>query len=111
MNNDNEIIVEEFVADYYKVKLPFRSALMNSIQEQQFSNEIELIAYVNNPILMIFGEEEQIINPDYLDDAPFNLWNNTIYKIPNAGHLVHLDQPDAFNKLISEYAADIFARS
>jgi len=108
MKNDSEIFIDEFMADYYLVKSPFRSALMNSIQEQQFSNEIELVASVNNPILMIFGKEEQIINPDYLDHAPFNLWNNTIYKIPNAGHLVHSDQPEEFNRLLSEYAADIF---
>lgn len=108
MTNDKEAIVDEFVADYYRVKLPFRSALMNSIQEQQFNDEIELITSVDKPILMIFGKDEQIVNPDYLDDAPINLWNQKIYKIAGASHLVHSDQPEEFNRLLSGYAKYIF---
>jgi pimeloyl-ACP methyl ester carboxylesterase len=108
MTNDKEAIVDEFIADYYGVKLPFRSVLMNSIQEHQFNDEIELVGSVNKPVLMIFGKDEQIINPDYLDDIPLNLWNQKIYKIPGASHLVNSDQPEAFNKLLAAYAADIF---
>lgn len=109
MMSQSKTDTDEFVANYYKVKLPFRSSLMNSIQQGKFSDEIRLIAVMDKPVLMVFGKDEQVINPDYLDDAPLKLWNKTIYKLPGAGHLVHLDQPEAFNQLLSDYAVNIFS--
>jgi len=55
----------------------------------------------------VFGEDEKLVNIHYLNDAPINLWNNTIYKIPLASHLVNIDAPEAFNELIAAYAKDI----
>lgn len=101
--------IEDFVADYYKVKPHFRANLIRSILQGQFSDQMALIAGVNTPVLMIFGKDEKIVNPDYLDDSPLKLWNKTIYKLPAAGHLVQLDQPEIFNQLLAGYAADCFA--
>nr|WP_121271716.1 alpha/beta hydrolase [Pedobacter schmidteae] len=108
MTTRDTAVVNEFVTDYYRVKPQFRSALSTSITQQQFNDEIELVASLNKPVLMIFGKDEQVINPDYLDSAPIKLWNNQVYKIPGANHLVHIDQPEAFNQLLADYAGDIF---
>lgn len=108
MINNDESLLDDFVADYYQVKLPFRSLLSSSIQEQKYNDQIALVHSADKPVLVVFGKEEQVINPDYLDDAPFPLWQNTIFKIPGASHLVQADQPEEFNKLLAEYAADAF---
>jgi pimeloyl-ACP methyl ester carboxylesterase len=107
MFSNDENYVKEFIKDYYGVKSRFRALLSASIQQQKYSNEVELIARIAKPVLIIFGKDEKIIDPDYLDNAPFNLWNK-VYKIPGAGHLVNIDQPDAFNKLVSIYAREVF---
>jgi pimeloyl-ACP methyl ester carboxylesterase len=108
MTNRDKSVVEAFVNDYYQVKPPFRSVLSTSIQEQKYSDQIALIQAVEKPVLVIFGKEEQVINPDYLDDASLKLWKNMVFKIPDASHLVHSDQPEEFNKLLSAYMAEIF---
>ncbi|MBB5439415.1 pimeloyl-ACP methyl ester carboxylesterase [Pedobacter sp. AK017] len=108
MSNSDASVVEEFVTDYYQVKLPFRSSLSGSIQEQKYNDQIALIHAVDKPALVIFGKDEQVINPDYLDDAPFKLWQNTVFKIPGASHLVQSDRPEEFNKLLADYAAATF---
>jgi len=49
-----------------------------------------------------------IVDPDYLDDAELNLWKDSIFKLPSASHLVHIDQPKAFNRLLADYANNVF---
>jgi pimeloyl-ACP methyl ester carboxylesterase len=97
-----------FLEDYHRVKNPFRSILFESIVAGKFSDQIELLRQAGTPLLTLFGKEDHIINPDYLDGAPLQLWKNIIHKIPNASHLVHIDQPELFNDLISNYTQECF---
>lgn len=107
MFNPDEIDIEEFISDYYRVKPSFRSCLNASLQLQNYSDQIALIQKINKPILLIFGKDEKIVNPDYLDDAPLNLWHNTVFKLSSASHLVHTDQANEFNLLLANYAKDV----
>ncbi len=97
-----------FLEDYQNVTGPFRSSLAQSIADANYSDEISLLAAQPIPLLVIFGKDERVIDPDYLDDAPLPLWQNTIYKLDGASHLVNIDQPEAFNALLQQYAADRF---
>lgn len=58
---------------------------------------------------MVAGEHDIAINYDYVSsELQFkNLWCNKVHVVPNAGHAVMLDQPDAFNKLIKEFIEDV----
>lgn len=101
---DFSICLEDFNA----VKKPFRSMILRTSIEGKLGNEILNIIQYNAPLLVIFGEEDKIINPDYLDNTPLPLWNNTIYKICDAGHFLILDQPEVFNDLLTSYCKHIF---
>jgi pimeloyl-ACP methyl ester carboxylesterase len=100
--------VEIFLEDFKSVKSPFRSALAKSIFEGNFNDELALIKEKNIPALVVFGKDELVVNCDYLDSAELPLWNNKIYKIEGASHLVNIDQPFEFNKLVNEFAKAIF---
>lgn len=97
-----------FMEDYSAVKKPFRSVLAKSIFNQQYSDEIKILQQKNIPLLMVFGKDEKVVDPDYLDKADLPLWKNTILKIPGASHLVNIDQPEKVNQLIAEFAEDMF---
>lgn len=56
----------------------------------------------------MFEEEEHIINQDYLDAPPFELWEEKVFKIPKASYLVHQDQPKAVSALLLKYVRDQF---
>jgi len=99
---------ELFLADYYAVKGNFRSSLYASIAAGTYSDEIELLQKINVPVCIVFGKDEKVVNTDYLDNAPLNLWNKTIYKIPGASHLVNIDTPEPFNELMASFAKDVF---
>jgi pimeloyl-ACP methyl ester carboxylesterase len=97
-----------FMEDFKAVKNPFRSLLAQSIASSDYSDEIAILKEKNIPSLLVFGKEEMVVYTDYLDNAMLPLWNNTIYKMEGAGHLVNIDQPVAFNELLSEFAQAVF---
>ena len=100
-NNDHYTLLKE---DYKKVKAPFRSMLLKTILDGKLSDEIDLLnSYASVPLLLIFGQEEKIVEPGYLDHTQLPVWNNTIYKIAQASHFVHMDQPEATNQLLAGY--------
>lgn len=105
-NADDDL--EFFRQDYATVVKPFRSLLAQSIFNNRMSNQVELLQKNNMPLLMIFGKDEKVVDPDYLDKAPLRLWHNKIFKIAGASHLVNIDQPGAFNNLLREFAEDVF---
>ena len=100
-NNDDFTML---IKDYNRVKSPFRSMLLKTALDGKISDEINLLnSYTSGPLLLMFGQEEKIVKPGYLDNAPLPIWNNTIYKIPQASHFVHMDQPRATNQLLASY--------
>jgi pimeloyl-ACP methyl ester carboxylesterase len=97
--SDRQLLID----DYYRVKPPFRSELLKTAIDGRFSDEIALLQDSGLPVLVIFGKDEQLLNTNYLDEAPFALWEGCIVKIPGASHFVNLDQPEAFNQLVGSY--------
>jgi pimeloyl-ACP methyl ester carboxylesterase len=89
--------------DYYSVKAPFRSELLKTAMNGLFSDEIALLQATGLPVLAIFGKDETMLNTNYLEGAPFLVWENTFFKLPGASHFVNLDQPAAFNELVASY--------
>jgi pimeloyl-ACP methyl ester carboxylesterase len=101
---DKKLIID----DYFNTKPFFRSTLGKTAAESKFRDEIELIKRSGIPLFIVYGINEKSIDCNYLDQIPLSIWNNTIYKIPNASHYLHLDQPDKFNELLSKYLIQRF---
>ena len=97
-----------FLKDYRAVQGNFRSSLYATVAAGNFNDQVHLIQKMNCPVCIVFGKEEAIVNNDYLNGAPLDIWNQTIYKIPGASHLVHIDAPEAFNQLLAEFATAMF---
>jgi pimeloyl-ACP methyl ester carboxylesterase len=103
----NNMESEKFKYDFENTTAPFRSILMKKAGEGAVSDEIEFLRKTGLPILTIFGNEDKIVNINYLDAIPFTTWQNTIYKLPEAGHFVHIDQSELLNQLIFDYAIEM----
>jgi pimeloyl-ACP methyl ester carboxylesterase len=89
--------------DYTQVKPGFRPILIETAMQGQISDQIRLLNQTDVPALMVYGQQDKIVNINYLNDLPFPIWNNEFYHLPEAGHAVHLDQSQAFNKLLLSY--------
>jgi pimeloyl-ACP methyl ester carboxylesterase len=110
-SHSTEEDLELFLDDFHKVKKPFRSSLGQSIAEKRYSDEIALLKQYGQPVLIVFGKNEKIINTDYLNEIGLPLWNNIIAQIEGASHLVNIDCPLVFNKLTSDYINDVFTKA
>ncbi len=104
----NEEEINLHTEDFFLAKPPFRSALIQSVMEGKLSDEIALLKSRAIPVQLIFGKEDNLINVNYLDEMPFAIWKNEIYKLPGAGHYLQNDQPELFNQLLAEYLEERF---
>jgi pimeloyl-ACP methyl ester carboxylesterase len=64
------------------------------------------------PIAVLVGEEEALVNRQYLRDlasegAIPTLWLGNVLEIPGAGHAVQFDSPALFNALLGLFVADV----
>ena len=94
--------------DFNKVKSPFRSIFINSIFSGNLGDEIKQVNSISCPLAWVFGADEKVVDPNYLDNVDVPKWKDEVYKIPGAGHLVNVDQPEEFNKLLAEFVKDCF---
>jgi pimeloyl-ACP methyl ester carboxylesterase len=101
----------DLTKDFKAVKDCFRSGIGQSMADGALSDEVALLKEKDIPILVIFGADDQAIYPDYLDNAPFNIWENEIVKIGGAGHWAHLDEPEIFTKLLADFSVEIFNKA
>lgn len=101
--SDDPADYQSFLDDYDQTQKPFRSVLGGQIAAGNYSDHIAILQKRNIPVQLIFGSDEKVVDKDYLDEVKLPLWNNRIEKIGGASHLVQIDRPEEFNKLMSEF--------
>jgi 3-oxoadipate enol-lactonase len=57
----------------------------------------EMLGGILEPVLVIHGQEDQLIPPSEAEAAFARLPNARLALVPGAGHLVNLEQPEAFD--------------
>jgi len=99
---------QAFLADFKKVKAPFRTKFINSVVTGNMGDEIKLVNSISCPLAWVFGADEKVVDAFYLDDVEVPKWKDQVFRIPGASHLVNIDQPEAFNKILAEFAGEVF---
>lgn len=93
--------------DFRQTRPPFRTALLQNAGIGQLSDELYLLEQSGVPVVLLFGQQDGLLQTGYLDAAPFQLWQNKVFKIPEAGHYCYNDQPEIINALIKEYLTEM----
>lgn len=64
------------------------------------------------PICVIHGQADEFVSETFLRDIDWrNLWRDEIHFLPSIGHAPFIEDPETFNRLIGEFAADVFGRN
>ncbi|MAM30548.1 MAG: hypothetical protein CMC13_16145 [Flavobacteriaceae bacterium] len=85
--------------------LNFREQLLNSIQEGQMQDEVKILNKSNLPVAMIFGEEDKLVNFDYLKNIKLSqLDEKTPMYIKGGSHLPTLERDSVLDKLILDFS-------
>lgn len=102
--------IHQLTVDFFQAKPPFRSALIQSVLEGKMSDEMFALKKHTFPVQIIFGQQDSLLQIDYLDTADLNSWRDTIAKLPEAGHYLPVDHPATYNGLLAAYIDERFIR-
>jgi pimeloyl-ACP methyl ester carboxylesterase len=110
----NAMLKDSKFTDLVKAELKksdpnFRESWAANTQTIIPKDEIEIVQNTNIPIAVVHGNNDDLVNLEYIKTVPFkNLWNNKIYEIPEAGHLPFLEQADTYNKYLMDFCNQQF---
>ncbi|MBS0530491.1 MAG: alpha/beta hydrolase [Proteobacteria bacterium] len=88
-----------------------REGLAASIAPDGFRDEVEVAANLKQPLAVLHGAEEQLINGAYFKTLNMpTLWRGAVQTISGAGHIPQWEQADTFNALLDAFAKDCASR-
>ncbi len=100
--------LDEFVADILRTDGEARAALFASIGEGRFADEVAIAGTLRQPLAILQGEGEQLVNLDYLGRLTIpSLWRGRVQLIPGAGHAPHQEAPGEFADLLGQFIANL----
>ncbi len=105
-SKDKQFIVDAIFQTDEGAKTIYPQSIVKGIG----NNELEIVRKWPHPIAVIAGKNDAGINTDYIiNEVDFcNLWRGTVHIISGAGHAVHMEKPEEFNAILSEFLQDIF---
>ena len=63
----------------------------------------EEAATIAFPVTVLYGEEDIVIPPPFLEAAAAAIPGARVVRIPNAGHSAYFERPEAFNAAVDEF--------
>jgi pimeloyl-ACP methyl ester carboxylesterase len=100
--------LDEFVADILRTDGEARAALLASVGEGRFADQVAIAGALRQSLAILHGEGEQLVSLGYLQKLTIpTLWLGSVQVIPGAGHAVHQEAPEAFTALVEQFVADL----
>lgn len=93
-----------------KAKPEFRSEIGADVAQGNVEDETEIISKLPFPVALAVGEFDLLINRKYMEAVldMGKVFKNSIQVISGTGHTPHMEEPEIFNRLIGEYASEMF---
>lgn len=103
-----ESVKADYIRTFRDTDPAFRTEIGIAISRGEWSDEVANLEQLKYTIAIVYGAEEKIIFPDYLNKFAIKMWKEEIIKIPAAGHCPQLDRPAYLAGLINQYATAVF---
>jgi len=98
---------ESFETDMRRTDGRMRLEMGKSIAGGRYRDEIEIVSGLSIPLAILHGENEQIVNLNYIRGLKIpTLWRNDVQVITEAGHAPQWEQPETFNRLLEAFIED-----
>jgi pimeloyl-ACP methyl ester carboxylesterase len=104
----SDVPVAEFTGDIERTDSRARAGLAASLGEGRFIDEIAVLAELRIPLAILHGREDALVDLDYLNGltAP-TLWRGAVQVLDGVGHAPHVEAPDRFAALLTEFVHDL----
>ena len=76
-----------------------RSGIASSVMSMQYQDEFDAIKNIRCPLTIVHGENDRLVNIDYIKEFILPLSSNIdLCMINNSGHYPHFEQSEQFEK-------------
>jgi pimeloyl-ACP methyl ester carboxylesterase len=100
--------LEPFVTDIMRTNGEARAGLFASVLEGRFADQVAIAGALEQPLAVLHGEGEQLINLAYLQKLTLpTLWRGTVQLMPGVGHALHREAPETFTDLLDQFIAEL----
>ena len=95
--------------DFLRTHGPIRAQLGAALMSGRMLDERKVVAELKVPLALLNAGDDALINAAWLSalDAP-TLWRGQVQVVANAAHFIQCDQPDAYNRVLGDFLADVF---
>jgi len=108
MHNGSADASKKIREAFFKTDSKLRSSLGQSVASGEYKDELHELRTIGVPPALVMGEKDELVNADYVKKiAELTGWQNKLHLIPEAGHCVQLEVPEAVNSLLDEYLSFI----
>lgn len=77
-------------------------------QAHLLRDELQVVKDLSVPIAVLHGENELLVNEDYVRRTHFpTLWKGMVHLIPDGAHCPHIQNPPEFNRIFDLFIKDI----
>jgi len=102
------IALDQFTGDILRTDGAAREGLLASVGEGRFADQVAIVTALRQPLAILHGQDEQLVSLAYLQHLSIpTLWRGKVQVIPGAGHAAHVEQPEAFAGLLTEFITDL----
>ncbi len=85
-----------------------RAVMGGSIAPGNYTDEVQIVSSMTQPLAILHGEQEQLVNGDYFASVTMpTLWRGAAQIVPDAGHAPQWENAAAFNQLLAAFIADL----
>jgi len=85
-----------------------RQLMIEAVIAGQGSDQRALVETSNVPLAIVNGENDPVIDLGYIDRLSFaNVWTGKPIRIANAGHGLHREQVEQFNRLLLDFVCEL----
>lgn len=99
--NSKNGMFNELMSSFKNTDGAFREGFAVSLSTDGLQDELEILNQFEGEVLMVYGEEDTLVNIDYINKLP--LKSVSIVGLKNAGHSPHMESPEAFNKVFLDF--------
>lgn len=107
-----EHLPEYMIEDIARADGDMREIVGQAISAGEFADEVDLVARLPIPLAVVLGENDAVVNVDYLRSLSYaNLWRGEVQIVKDAAHAPQLQAPEAFNRLLAEFVDEVANKS
>lgn len=108
---DPATATDELVDEVFKIVGDNRKCLriIRTSKRTQNSYVTDLLPHIKLPVLLIWGEEDNVTPPNVAEDFQRMLPDAKLVFLSQCGHAPMMEKPEEFNKILERFLIDIYS--